>query len=74
MDGNEEKLRRIGEAIARRRTEEGLSQQALSRMIGQANHSHLSRVERGEEVPNLPMIFRLAEALDVEVAYFFIGI
>ena len=74
MDLNEETIRRIGEAIARRREEEGISQKALSRMLGYTSHSHLSRIEGGKKLPSVPLLVNLADVLDVDVGYFFADI
>ncbi|HAM16608.1 MAG TPA: transcriptional regulator [Eggerthellaceae bacterium] len=71
MDANDERLLRLGQAIARRRQEAGISQIALSRMLGHANHSHLSRVENGKSAPSMEMMFDIADALDTDIHYFF---
>lgn len=71
MDVKTARLRALGVAIARERERQGLSQEQLSRMIGQTSHAHLSRIESGQKAPNLDMLFALADALDVRVGYFF---
>lgn len=71
MGSNAERYRRIGAAIARCREEEGVSQAMLTRMLGFTSHSYLSRIEKGTQEPSLELIFDVADALDVDVKYFF---
>ena len=71
MDIKQLRLREIGSAIARERSRQGLNQTQLSYMIGNSNHSYLSRVESGLKVPSLIMIFKVADALDVNINRFF---
>lgn len=40
-------------------------------MIGFSSHSHLSRIESGRKAPNMNVLFLLADALEVDVGYFF---
>ena len=74
MELNEKRLRTIGHAIATERNRQGLSQETLAAMVGLTSHSHLSRVECGQKPPSMDLIFSLADALGVEVHYFFIDI
>ncbi|MBE6472885.1 MAG: helix-turn-helix domain-containing protein [Coriobacteriaceae bacterium] len=71
MDTNEERIRRLGATIARLREQEGISQAVLTRMLGYSSHSHLSRIENGEKAPSIVALFNIADALDVDVKYFF---
>ena len=71
MNLSEKRLRAIGHAIGAERQRQGLSQSQLATMIGLTNHSYLSRVESGQKPPSLQMVFDIADALDVEVKYFF---
>jgi transcriptional regulator with XRE-family HTH domain len=54
----------FGEALRRLRKEAGLSQEALAERAGLAA-DYLGFIERGDNVPTLPVILKLAEALDV---------
>lgn len=50
--------------IRRLRKKRKLSQEVLSGLAGMAR-PHLSMVERGERIPNLYTIWRIADALDM---------
>ena len=52
--------------LRRLRFEKGLSQEELAERVGMASHAHLSRLESGHAQPSLEMLFRLADALEVE--------
>ena len=54
----------FGLAIRTTRLEVQLSQEALAH-AAQVERSHLGKIERGEHMPNLVLIFRLAKALNV---------
>jgi XRE family transcriptional regulator, regulator of sulfur utilization len=54
----------FGEALRRLRKERGLSQEALAEHAGLAA-DYLGFIERGDNVPTLPVILKLAEALGV---------
>lgn len=71
MEDNEERIRKLGAAIARCRESEGISQNALSRMLGYDSHAHLSRIETGKRAPSVELLFEIADALDTKVSYFF---
>lgn len=57
----------LGQAIRRRRSKEGLSQEALALHAG-LDRSYLGGVERGEHNIAVVNLFRLASALNVSVA------
>ena len=71
MDTRSTRLHEIGTAIARELVEQGLTQYELSRMIGNSNHSYLSRIESGKKTPSLDLIFNIADVLEKDVNYFF---
>ena len=50
------------------RVSKGLSQEELTVRLGMNSNTHISRLESGEQTPNLDMVFRLAEALDVKAS------
>jgi len=54
----------FGDAIRERRLDLGISQEALSSMAS-VERSHMGKIERGEHLPNLALILRLAEALEI---------
>ena len=52
----------FGEAIRQRRFELELSQEQLGN-LAQVERSHMGKIERGQHMPNLALILRLAVAL-----------
>jgi transcriptional regulator with XRE-family HTH domain len=56
----------FGPVLRRLRFERGLSQEALAERAGMVSHAHLSRLESGHKQPTVEMVFRLAEALEIE--------
>ncbi len=65
------RLRSIGHAVAQARIHNHLSQTTLAVMIGRSDHAYISRIECGKQAPSLDVLFDLADALEVEVKYFF---
>ena len=55
----------FGVAVRQRRLEIGISQEELA-SSAQVERSHMGKIERGEHMPNLVMILRLARALSVK--------
>jgi len=55
----------FGAAIREKRSELGLSQEELAN-LAQVERSHMGKIERGEHLPNLVLILRLAKALSVK--------
>lgn len=55
----------FGPVLRRFREEKDLSQEELAALVD-VSPSHISRMESDVKVPNLEMIFRLAQALEVE--------
>jgi XRE family transcriptional regulator, regulator of sulfur utilization len=54
----------FGAVVRARRLEIGLSQEALS-SLASVERSHMGKIERGEHLPNLVLILRLAQALKI---------
>jgi XRE family transcriptional regulator, regulator of sulfur utilization len=57
-----EPARAFGEAVRALRTERGVAQEALAHLAG-IERSHLGKVERGEHMPTLALILKIARAL-----------
>lgn len=57
--------RAFGEVVREQRLLLGVSQEELG-LRAQIERSHMGKIERGEHVPNLSMILRLATALSVK--------
>lgn len=55
----------FGGAVKERRLELGLSQEELA-SSAHVERSHMGKIERGEHLPNLVLILRLAKALSVK--------
>ncbi len=54
----------FGAAVRERRLAVGVSQEQLAN-AAQVERSHMGKIERGEHMPNLVLILRIAEALQV---------
>lgn len=57
----------FGAAIRDARSKLGLSQEEMANKAG-IERSHMGKVERGEHLPNLVMMFKLAKALGLRPA------
>ena len=57
-----EPARAFGEAVRALRTEHGVAQEALAHLAG-VERSHMGKVERGEHMPTLALILKIARAL-----------
>jgi transcriptional regulator with XRE-family HTH domain len=58
----------FGAAVREKRFELGLSQEELANKA-QVERSHMGKIERGEHLPNLVLILRLANALSVKPGF-----
>ena len=54
----------LGQTICKLRNERGLSQTDLGELAG-LSQTHVSRLERGVHLPEVPTIIKIADALDV---------
>ncbi|NYT80303.1 helix-turn-helix transcriptional regulator [Alcaligenaceae bacterium] len=57
----------FGSAVRALRTERGIAQEMLANLAG-IERSHLGKIERGEHMPTLAIIFKIAEALECSTA------
>ncbi|MBC9250975.1 transcriptional regulator [Pseudomonas alcaligenes] len=57
----------FGTAVRALRTERGIAQESLANLAG-IERSHMGKVERGEHMPTLAIIFKIASALDCSTA------
>ena len=55
-----------------RRKELGLTQEKLAEQIG-ISKNHLSNIERGKNLPTVPLLFKLCDALGETPDYYLIG-
>ena len=54
----------LGQAIAMWRAERGMTLRELARNAD-VRPPHVSRIENGKALPSLPVLFRIAQALDI---------
>lgn len=66
----EELARIIGKRLTTYRTNKELSRSELASAVD-LSVSYISFIERGERLPHLDVLFKLAEALDVPIFHFF---
>nr|BAS69625.1 transcriptional regulator [Achromobacter denitrificans] len=59
--------RNFGAAVRALRTERGIAQESLAHLAG-IERSHMGKVERGEHMPTLAIIFKIAGALECSTA------
>jgi XRE family transcriptional regulator, regulator of sulfur utilization len=55
--------RAFGAAVRAARTEQGVAQETLAHLAG-IERSHMGKIERGEHMPTLIVILKIARALD----------
>ncbi len=54
--------RAFGDVVRSLRTEDGIAQETLAHVAG-IERSHMGKIERGEHMPTLAMILKIARAL-----------
>ena len=59
--------RAFGAAVRAARTEQGVAQETLAHLAG-IERSHMGKIERGEHMPTLVLILRIARALEQSAA------
>ncbi|GKS77398.1 hypothetical protein AVME950_20900 [Acidovorax sp. SUPP950] len=52
----------FGAAVRAIRTEDGIAQETLAHLAG-IERSHMGKIERGEHMPTLALVFKIARAL-----------
>ncbi|AHB76819.1 helix-turn-helix domain-containing protein [Pandoraea pnomenusa] len=57
----------FGTAVRALRTERGIAQESLANLAG-VERSHMGKVERGEHMPTLAIVFKIAHALECSSA------
>ncbi len=66
----QDRRRQLGGRIRQLRLERHFTQSRLAE-LAETDQAHLARIERGERWPSVPLLFRLADALEIEVARLF---
>jgi len=62
---------KIGEIIAKKRKQAGLTQEQVAERLGVGNEA-ISRIERGKVVPTVLRLYEIAEVFDCGIETFFI--
>ena len=57
----------VGEVIAKFRMEKGITQEVLSG-LADIGRTHLSAIERGERKPTLETLYRISNALNIQMS------
>ena len=57
----------FGAAVRALRMERGIAQESLANLAG-IERSHMGKIERGEHVPTLPLILKIATALGISAS------
>ncbi|NGY05947.1 helix-turn-helix domain-containing protein [Solimonas terrae] len=57
----------FGAAVRAARTDQGIAQEGLAHRAG-IERSHMGKIERGEHLPNLALVLRIARALGISSA------
>ncbi|MEW6344228.1 MAG: helix-turn-helix transcriptional regulator [Paraburkholderia sp.] len=57
----------FGASVRALRTERGIAQESLANLAG-IERSHMGKIERGEHMPTLAIIFKIASALGCSTA------
>lgn len=57
----------FGAAVRALRAERGIAQESLANLAG-IERSHMGKIERGEHMPTLAIIFKIASALECSTA------
>lgn len=57
----------FGAAVRALRTDRGVAQETLAHLAG-VERSHMGKIERGEHMPTLAVIFKIAGALELSVS------
>ncbi|KLN58336.1 anaerobic benzoate catabolism transcriptional regulator [Variovorax paradoxus] len=58
----------FGAAVREERTNQGIAQETLAHLAG-IERSHMGKIERGEHIPTLPLILKIARALKCTAAH-----
>lgn len=58
-------IREIGKRIRQKREDRGWSQERLA-IEADIDNSHLGKLERGEGNPTVKLVFRIAQALEID--------
>ena len=57
-------MKRLGEKLRTLRKEQGLTQMQLGKMLD-VDHSHIVKIERGQRLPSLEMLYKITQVFNV---------
>jgi len=57
---------KLGEKLRALRQREGLTVRQLGERLG-VDHSHITKIERGENIPSLPLALKMADLFSVSL-------
>ncbi len=60
-------MQRFGEKVRALRKQRGVSLRVLAADLGLATHSHLDRIEAGENKPSADLILKIADYFEVSI-------
>lgn len=66
LASNSEYMKKFGEKLRTLRQQRGLSQNQLGDRLG-VTRNYISRMERGEKIPNVAMLLKIARLFDVSL-------
>jgi transcriptional regulator with XRE-family HTH domain len=61
-----EPLNKLGEKLRTLRTGRGLTVRQLGDILG-VNHSHITKIEKGENIPSLPLALKIADLFNISL-------
>ena len=66
----EDNCKKFAQNIKKFREQKNYSKGKMSELVG-CDYSYIGKIERSEKYPNLKMIFKFAEALEIPAKYLF---
>jgi transcriptional regulator with XRE-family HTH domain len=57
---------KLGEKLRMLRTKRGFTVRELGNILG-VDHSHITKIERGENIPSLPLALKIAEFFGISI-------
>jgi transcriptional regulator with XRE-family HTH domain len=59
-------MNKLGEKLRTLRTGRGLTVRQLGDILG-VDHSHITKIERGENIPSLPLALKIADLFGISI-------
>jgi len=61
-----EPIDKLGKKLRTLRTGRGLTVRQLGDILG-VNHSHITKIEKGENIPSIPLALKIANLFDISI-------